>query len=198
MIAQQGRGQARLPVVAVQYLGAPAQGRQAECDARHYPTEEQEALGIVTPVAPGEVGIGAPLAAEVIRGLDQIDREPGVWEMATKDADPLMAALDADLAQGLKFANLFYRLRIGWDNQPGVVPQLDQGRREAGSHIGQAAGLDEGMGLAAGHEDTEPIGPCLGPLTGPDLTPGLGLALAGGPRGGRRRLHGCLWTSRLG
>ena len=53
--------------------------------------------------------------------------------------------------------NLSYRPRIGWDNQPGVVTQLAQGGGQAGGHVGEAAGLDQRVGLAAGHQDAQPV-----------------------------------------
>ncbi len=92
----------------------------------------------------------------MVRGLYQVDLEQGVGEAPLQDTHLLVAALHPNLAQGLGLTNLFYGPGVGWDNEPRVVPQLDQGRGQAGRHVGEAAGLDQRVGLAAGHEDPKP------------------------------------------
>ena len=62
-------------------------------------------------------------------------------------------ARDLDVAQGPGFTQLLRGARIGGDDQARVMAQFAQGGGQAGGDIGQAAGLDQGMRLAAGQQE---------------------------------------------
>ena len=143
-------------------LRAPVQHRAAQADAGDGLAEEHEAVGVVAPVAAAGVGVGIALAGEVFRGLHQVGGHLAVRQAPAQDARRAPHEGQAHVTQGAQFAQLAQGLRVGGDDQAGVVTDLAQGGGQGPSHVGEAAGLDQGMGLAAREEDTAAIGGELG------------------------------------
>jgi hypothetical protein len=75
--------------------------------------------------------------------------------IAPEDTNRAPTPRDLDIAQDFWLAQVSDGARIGRENESRIVAQVVECRGETGRDIGEAAGLDQRMGLAAGHKDMQ-------------------------------------------
>ena len=80
-------------------------------------------------------------------GVDQVDRGGPVTGGCLQQANRFRTARQMHFRDHLEMVAIGDGLRIGWNDQPTVVPQDTQSGRQTTRHIRQAAGLDQRSGF---------------------------------------------------
>ena len=150
---QQGGDQAGLPVVGMQDIGAPAEPGPVTGDLHQGAGEDGEAPGIVRPVMAVGADVGVAGAVEAGRGIHQPDLDLSVGQAGFQQAYLFTGAGDLEGGDGPGVVHFLQHAAIGGQHQPQVVAQVAERPRQGAGHVGQAARLDQGVGLAGGEQD---------------------------------------------
>lgn len=153
LTVEQGGHQPGLPIIAVNEFRSPVKHLRAHADSGDGLAKQHEAIGVVAPITSAGVGVGVAFAGKVIRGIHQIGREFTVWQASDDNPCGSTRTGQAQVTQSPEFSQLPQGPGIGGDDQAGVIAQVAQGGGQGSGDIGQTAGLDQGVRLAAGKEE---------------------------------------------
>ncbi len=154
---QERRDQRGLPVVAMNQVGAPVQPGTVHRQFAHGAAEDAEAQCIVLPVGAVGLAVRAARPVEQGRGVDQVQRHCRPGHCACQNADRLIGAGQVERGDFGKLARVPDRRRVGGQNEAYFLLQFTDGRGQAARHVGQPAGLDQRVGLAAREQDIHAV-----------------------------------------
>ena len=146
------RQQPGLPVVAVHQIELVADGRAVRQHPRQRLVEQTETDRIVRPLLALviEVGVAVPLGEQ--RMVDQ--PQPHLRVRQPRLANQGIAAKGRDIGDHPRL-ELLQHAGIARQGDDHLHAQILQRQRQKPRHIGEAAGLDQGIGFARGEENPQ-------------------------------------------
>lgn len=151
-VMQVGGRQGGLPVVDMDHVGAPVEGRAGLAEEGGEAGQEAEAPVVVAPVVTVGVEVGVARAVVQFGAVDKIQRQAvgprrqqaAGWEQRGQGRQGGgRPGLGKGGGEG----------RVARHEHPHVLAGLPEGRREGGGHVAQAPGLDPGGDFRGGEED---------------------------------------------